>query len=117
MKKTLIFLAATTALTAAIGIPAWSAMRASGDEDARPFTALLEEGAAALPLMLASDDDGEHRYRKNSQGRHDEDEGDDEDDDDGDSRGGVRNPAPAGTAMPPQNGLFEKGAPPRVLVK
>ncbi|WP_272003229.1 PepSY domain-containing protein [Roseovarius sp. ZX-A-9] len=37
-----------------------------------------------------------------------------EDDDD---RGGARNPAPAGTAQPPENGLFENGASPQVQVK
>jgi len=36
-----------------------------------------------------------------------------EDDDD---RGGARNPAPAGSAQPPQNGLFGNGAPPQVQV-
>jgi len=36
-----------------------------------------------------------------------------EDDDD---RGGARNPAPAGTVAPPQNGLFGNGAPPQVQV-
>jgi len=38
---------------------------------------------------------------------------DHEDDDD---RGGARNPAPAGTVAPPQNGLFGNGAPPQVQV-
>ena len=36
-------------------------------------------------------------------------------DDDDDSRG-VRNPAPAGTVAPPQNGLFGNGTPPQVQV-
>lgn len=36
-----------------------------------------------------------------------------EDDDD---RGRARNPSPAGTVAPPQNGLFGNGAPPRVQV-
>ena len=31
-------------------------------------------------------------------------------------RGGARNPAPAGTVAPPQNGLFGNGAPPQVQV-
>lgn len=34
MKKTLTLLAATTALTAAIGVPAWSAMQAPGRQHA-----------------------------------------------------------------------------------
>ena len=36
--------------------------------------------------------------------------------DDDDGRGGARNPAPAGTVAPPQNGLFGNGAPPQVQV-
>ncbi len=35
---------------------------------------------------------------------------------DGDDRRGARNPAPAGTVAPPQNGLFGNGAPPQVQV-
>jgi hypothetical protein len=33
-----------------------------------------------------------------------------------DDRGGARNPVPAGTVAPPQNGLFGNGAPPQVQV-
>ncbi|MFB9148841.1 PepSY domain-containing protein [Roseovarius ramblicola] len=40
-------------------------------------------------------------------------EDDEEDDDD---RGNARNPAPAGTVAPPQNGLFGNGAPPKAQV-
>lgn len=36
--------------------------------------------------------------------------------DEEDDRGGAHNPAPAGTAQPPQNGLFGNGAPPKVQV-
>lgn len=36
--------------------------------------------------------------------------------DEDDDRGGARNPAPAGTVAPPQNGLFGNGGPPRVQV-
>ena len=36
--------------------------------------------------------------------------------DDDDNRSNARNPAPAGTVAPPQNGLFGTGAPPRVQV-
>jgi len=38
------------------------------------------------------------------------------DHEDDDARGGARNPAPAGTVAPPQNGLFGNGAPPQVQV-
>ncbi|PKQ13111.1 MAG: PepSY domain-containing protein [Alphaproteobacteria bacterium HGW-Alphaproteobacteria-1] len=37
-------------------------------------------------------------------------------DDDDDDRGNARNPAPAGTVAPPQNGLFGNGAAPTVKV-
>lgn len=37
-------------------------------------------------------------------------------DDDDDDRGGARNPAPAGSVAPPQNGLFGNGAAPQVQV-
>jgi len=120
MKKTLTFLAATTALTTAIGVPAWSAMQAP-DGGLRPFTAFFEEGAQAMPLILASDDDDDDdRYRNGSRSRYGDDDDDcdddDDDDDDDDCRGGARNPAPAGTVAPPKNGLFGNGAPPQVQV-
>ncbi|KAF0132373.1 MAG: hypothetical protein FD152_1955 [Xanthobacteraceae bacterium] len=91
MKKTLTLLVATTALTAAIGVPAWSAMQSPSDV-LRPVAALFDDAPQAMPLVLASDDD------------------------DDDCRSGARNPAPAGTVAPPQNGLFGNGAPPKVQV-
>ena len=93
MKKTLTLLFASTALTAAIGVPAWSAMQAPADSVLRPIAALFDESSQAMPLVLASDDD-----------------------DDDDCSGGARNPAPAGTVEPPQNGLFGNSAPPQVQV-
>ena len=36
--------------------------------------------------------------------------------DEDDDRRGARNPAPAGTVAPPQNGLFGNGAAPKVQV-
>jgi hypothetical protein len=38
-------------------------------------------------------------------------------DHDDDERGGVPDPAPAGTVQPPQNGLLGNGTPPQVQVK
>ncbi|KAA8605706.1 hypothetical protein AL036_17795 [Salipiger aestuarii] len=122
MKKTLTFLAASTALTVAIGVPAWSAMQAPSDGVLRPVAALFDDAAQAMPLVLASDDDGDdNRWRDGSHRRHDGDDDDDDedcddDDDDDDCRGGARNPARAGTVAPPQNGLFGNGAPPQVQV-
>ena len=107
MKKTLTFLAASTALTVVIGVPAWSAMQAPSDGVLRPVAALFDDAAQAMPLVLASDDDDDD---------DDDDEDCDDDDDDDECRGGARNPAPAGTVAPPQNGLFGNGAPPQVQV-
>ncbi|WP_212525473.1 hypothetical protein [Actibacterium sp. MT2.3-13A] len=124
MKFTLALLAASTAIGAALAIPASGAIGASGP------------GASAdLPagqvLVLASDDrhDKEHRLFWLRLGHDDDDDhhGDDDDDDDeddecddddGDGRGcraGV-NPAPAGTVAPPANGLFGPGATPKAQV-
>ncbi len=57
MKKTLTLLAASTALTAAIGVPAWSAMQAPADGVLRAVAALFDDDSQAMPLVLASDDD------------------------------------------------------------
>lgn len=123
MQKTLTLLIASTALTAVIGTTAWSAMYAAPDGSPRPFTAIFEDAAQSLPLILASDDDdddddGENRgSRRDNDDDDDDDEGEDcDDDDDDDCRSGAPNPAPAGTIAPPQNGLFGNGAPPQVQV-
>lgn len=124
MKKTLTFLAASTALTAAIGVPAWSAMQSPTGAGLRSVAALFEEGAQSMPLVLASDDDDDdddHGWRNATRRGHDDDDDDDDDDDcddddDDGCRGGARNPAPAGTVAPPSNGLFGNGEPPRVKV-
>lgn len=113
MRKILTLLVASTALTAAIGIPAWSAIRSAADGSPRPLAAPSEQGAQAMPFVLASDDDGDDHGDRGSSGRDDDDEDDDED---GGSRGGAGNPAPAGTVPPPPNGLFGNGAPPQVQV-
>jgi hypothetical protein len=124
MRKTLTFLVASTALTAAIGFPAWSAMQAPADGVLRPIAALFEDAPQTMPLVLASDDDDDdRRWWEASQRGHDDDDDDDDDDncdddddEDDDCRSGARHPAPAGTVAPPQNGLFGNGAPPQVQV-
>ena len=131
MKKTLVLLAATTALSAAIAAPTWSAVRTS-DSPVQPFAAFLEFGQDAMPLILASgddddereyrngsrseddDDDHERKYRSGSRHDDDDDECDGDDQDDDDCGGSARNAAPAGTTPPPQNGLFGNGTPPVV---
>ncbi|WP_425102194.1 hypothetical protein [Tropicibacter sp. S64] len=117
MNKTLTLLVASTALTAAIGVPAWSAVQARS-EVLRPVAALFDDASQTMPLVLASgdDDDDDARWRDGSRRGHDDDDDCDDDDDDDDCQGGARNPAPAGTVAPPQNGLFGNGAPPQVQV-
>ena len=118
MKKTLAMFVATTALTAAIGLPAWSAMRsteAGGEE--RPFAAVLDERQEALPVILISDDDDEPRRWSGHNDDNDDCDDDDDDDDDDDEAGrGARKPAPAGSVAPPRNGLFGNSVAPRVQV-
>ncbi|QIB33148.1 hypothetical protein [Ancylobacter pratisalsi] len=110
MKKTLAILFASTALTAGIGFPAWSAMHETtlfeGLSDA-----VLDAGQD-LGVVLASDDDDDDRDHGRQFRRGDDDE-DDEDDSRGDS---VSAPAPAGSVAPPNNGLFGNGAAPKAQV-
>lgn len=119
MKRTLTLLVASTALTAAIGLPAWGAMRAMTDGITGPISATADAEREAVPLMFVSDDnddDDDREYRRTFFfGGDDDDEEDDEDDcDDDDCGNSARNPAPAGTVSPPQNGLFGSGTPPKV---
>jgi hypothetical protein len=134
MKNVLTLLVASTALTGVLGVPAFSALPVSQDAASRPGLTLAGDGAEPMPLILASDDDDND---DDDHGRRDDDDDDDEDDDDDDEdededddededcddddddggcRNGARNPAPAGTVAPPQNGLFGNGAPPQVQV-
>lgn len=124
MKKTIALLLASTAVTVAIGVPAWSAMRVPQDSAApQPSASLFDDGQEALPLIFVSDDDDDddedRKYRRSSRHNDDDDDDheDDDDDDDDDTSRGTLNPAPAGTVAPPQNGLFGNGAPPQVKVK
>lgn len=110
MTKTLSLLLAATALSAAIAVPAWSAMRA----------AMPGAGQAAPQLILIDDDDDDDDQEyalKTGKRDHRDDEDDDDDceDDDG-ACGGAMNPAPAGKTSPPPNGLFGKGEPPKAQV-
>lgn len=119
MKKTFALLAASTALGAILGLPAVSAIPDAAGGAPRPVIALPGDLAQTAPLILASDDDADdHGWRAVWGGGDDDDEDEDDDDDcdddDGNCRGAARNPAPAGTVAPPQNGLFGNGAPPRV---
>ena len=129
MRKTLTLAIATTALTAAIGVPVWGVMQANADDAPRPFAALFDDAAQTLPLFLTSgkyDDEARSHHKASFDGHDDDDcddggdDGDDDhdeqDDDDDDCQSGPHSPAPAGTVTPPQNGLFGNGAPPQVQV-
>ena len=127
MKKTLMLLVTSTALTAAIGVPAWGCRRspdrprALGPREARrPDVPRRTPGC----LRSSTDDDDRRRDHRASEGRvavttttmmmtattmttmttmtT--------------AVGATRTPAPAGTIAPPQNGLFGNGAPPQVQV-
>ncbi|CAN7330712.1 hypothetical protein [Aminobacter sp. LjRoot7] len=123
MKKTFTILFTSTALAAGAGIPAWSAMHVELPSQASR-EAVADASYDGANLLLTSDDghlDPNHPRRL---GRDDdgEDHGDrdrddeDEDDDDGSRGGAAAGPAPVGTAIPPNNGLFGSGAAPKVKV-
>ena len=132
MNKTLMILVATTALTAAAGVPAWSTINTAADDTQGRTGAPDGYAAQSQPLLLASndadddDDDDDRGSDRDDDDDHDDDEYDDSgrdddddgyrgsDDDDDDYGGSANNPAPAGTVAPPQNGLFQNGTPPRV---
>ncbi|MFW2543955.1 hypothetical protein ACN2XU_15035 [Primorskyibacter sp. 2E107] len=118
MRKTLTFLVTTSALTAAIGVPAWSAIHAPANGVLGSISTLFEEDAHPLHLLrISGDDDDDHRQgtRRGHDDDDDDDDCDDEDDDEDDGcRDAGRNPAPAGAVAPPANGLFGNGAPPKV---
>ena len=127
MSKTLNLLLASAALTAVIGVPAWSAMHApSQGEGLSPLTALFGSGDGTRPLVLVEDedddeDDDEDEGARNSRGDDDDDDDDDDEEDCDDDEAGcgtsaARQPAPAGSVPPPQNGLFGTGTP-QVKVK
>jgi hypothetical protein len=119
MKTTLALLVASTALTAAIGVPAWSAMSGSAAPEDRSLAAAFDPGREALPpIFVSDDDDDDDDDDRRSSDRDDDDDDDDDDcgdDDDEDCRG-AGNPAPAGSVAPPANGLFGSGAPPQAKV-
>ena len=79
MKKTLALLVASTALTAAIGLPAWSAVHRPAGIGDRPIAAVIDGGTAVYPLVLASDDDDDDddgHLRRSGYGHDDDDDRD-----------------------------------------
>ncbi len=123
MKKTLALLIATTGLTAVLAGPALSAMQASLENVAQSAEWNTDAPQDASANILASDnDDDENEGNHRNRSGHDDDENGDDDDDDDDGCDdeknctGSRNPARAGDASPPENGLFRDGKAPKVDV-
>jgi hypothetical protein len=124
MKKTISVLFATTALTAAVAFPAWSAMRAPAPGPAaETVEVILDTAQSAAPLILVDDDDDGDDDGLRVGGNDDDDNEDDDDEDDDDecddddgACGAAKNPSPAGTFTPPENGLFGSGTPPKAQV-
>ena len=122
MSKILSLLLASAALTAGVGVPAWSAMHLPQQGAAvAPMSAVLGSADTADLLVLVDDDDDEDEGEdgKETRGASNDDDDDAEDCDDDDGSCGastVSQAAPAGTVAPPQNGLFDTGTP-QVQVK
>ena len=121
MSKTFTLLLATTALTAALGLPAWSGITAPIAGSGSSAVHIMADEAAGAQLWLVDDDeddDGEDYAKRGN----DDDDGEDDDDDDDECGNGAagckagNNPAPAGSVAPPQNGLFGNGVAPQVQV-
>jgi hypothetical protein len=131
MTSTLKLFVASAALTAAIGLPAWSAMHVpSPGEVAKSLAVTLESGSDPARLILVDDDNddddddenGDAKWKQRHSGHDDDGDRDDDDDDDDcedddDSCGSAKVTAPAGTVAPPQNGLFSNGTAPKAQVK
>ena len=127
MSKILSLLLASAALTAGLGVPAWSAMHLPQQGEAvKTMTAVFgstDTTDATDLLVLVDDDDDEDEdedgnvTRGTSNDDDDDDDAEDCDDDDGSCGGSAAiQAAPAGTVTPPQNGLFGT-APAQVQVK
>ncbi|GAB4273275.1 MAG: PepSY domain-containing protein [Pararhodobacter sp.] len=124
MKKSLILMAAVTVVSAGAALADDDRCRAPRDQW-QPREAVMQMAAEnGWTVRHIEIDDGCYEIKgRDGDGREIEAKIDPaslqivemefEDDDD---RFGARNPAPAGTVAPPQNGLFENGTPPRVQV-
>jgi hypothetical protein len=122
MSKILSLLLASAALTAGLGVPAWSAMHLPQQGAAMtPMSAVLGSADTTELLVLVDDDDDEDEDGNVKRGTSNDDDDDDDaedcDDDDGSCGAtAATQAAPAGTVAPPQNGLFDTGTP-QVQVK
>ena len=120
MTKTLTLIFASTALTAALGLPAWSALHTPAQTAAvSPLSNLLASGDDSRPLVLVDDDedeDGGASVNRRASGESEDDEDECDDDEGSCGSASAAQPAPAGSVPPPQNGLFGTGTP-QVKVK
>lgn len=125
MSKILSLLLASAALTAVVGVPAWSAMHLPQQGEAvKTMTAVFgstdtTDATDLLVLVDDDDDDDEDEDGNTTRGasNDDDDDAEDCDDDDGSCGGSAAiQAAPAGKVAPPQNGLFDTGTP-QVQVK
>jgi len=116
MKKTLAILIASTALTSAIGLPAWSAMNRNDSTLGQAISAVVDDAKEAVERVLISSNDDDHDDDEYDDCDEEEDDDDDDDDHDEECNDSASNPAPAGTVAPPQNGLFGGSTPPLVIV-
>ena len=119
MTKTLTLLVASTALTVAVGLPAWSAMHvpAQSSSVSPPSMLLSAVDQNNLLILIDDDDDDDDEGGSASRRQSDDDDDDDEcDEDEGSCGANTASPAPAGSVAPPQNGLFGSGTP-QVQVK
>lgn len=123
MSKILSLLLASAALTAGVGVPAWSAMTVPQQGEAvKTMTAVFGSTDPADLLVLVDDDDDdddedEDGNTKRGASNDDDDDAEDCDDDDGSCGASAAiQAAPAGKVAPPQNGLFDTGTP-QVQVK
>ena len=109
---------ASTALTAVLGLPAWSAIHAPAQRDAAVPLALAMDSGGDAPRLILVDDDEDDDDDEGDDDRDDDDDDDDDDcdDDEGSCGGRAAQPAPIGSVAPPQNGLFGTGTP-QVQVK
>lgn len=119
MTRMLTILFASTTLTAALGLPAWSAMHAPSQQEGAVARMMQTDAAGGNPGLIFVDDDDEgedDRDEEDDDDGEDDDDDDDCEDDDGNCGSRAAVPAPAGSAAPPQNGLFGTGTP-QVQVK
>ena len=114
--KSLTLIIASAALTAVIGLPAWSALHKTFEGDAGTSLSSLSgsDQSGGMTIIAESDDqenEGAAAIRSNSGEAEDScEEGEN-------NCASAANPqAPAGNIPPPQNGLFGT-APAKVLVK